>query len=167
MFESVVWRQPKSLVINNWNTELREFEHLNASSYNNRWNLVLLWQGAQKTLMVQTAKRHASARMEVNVRAHLAPVPVLLASLERTAVKVSDLCLVFQLASLCSLCWLWTWGCPTATPCTYGKDRIAIPVSKGCSKIQSIVLKTAVVRVNGGVKLYLGIYFRDSKYKLI
>ncbi|KAK7818593.1 hypothetical protein U0070_001568 [Myodes glareolus] len=44
--------------------------------------------GAQKTLMVQTAKRHASARMEVNVRAHLAPVPVLLASLEQTAVKL-------------------------------------------------------------------------------
>lgn len=42
--------------------------------------------------MVQTAKRHASARMEVNVRAHLAPVPVFLASLERTAVKVSVIC---------------------------------------------------------------------------
>ena len=113
MFESVVWRQLKSLMINNWNTELREFEHLNSSSYNT-WNFVLPWQGAQKTLMVQTAKRRVSARMGVNVKAHSAPVPVLLALLEQTAVKVSDLCLVFQLASLCSLHWLWTCGCPTA-----------------------------------------------------
>ncbi|KAM7331097.1 hypothetical protein ACRRTK_010286 [Alexandromys fortis] len=43
--------------------------------------------GAQKTLMVQTAKRRVSARMGVNVKAHSAPVPVLLASLEQTAVK--------------------------------------------------------------------------------
>lgn len=52
-------------------------------------------------------------------------------------------------------------------PVLMGKIGQLFQCPKGAAKYQSIVLKTAVVRVNGGVKLYLGIYYRDSKYKLI